>query len=147
MSSVRIHAFKSWTNIINSQKHKPNISTAEFLDEPLWYNYLFKIDSKDILYQKLFENAVIFVKHLVNKNGEYQTYNDLKQIYKTNCDFLTYNSLNLTVKSKQSNSVFNNLESCMFPNLPSTVSLFYKKQKGSQIHVQYTHKQTPGDSD
>ena len=100
--------FKGWKNIINSQEHKPNISTAEFLVEPLWYNDLFKIDSKVIvLYiynKKFFENGVIFVKHLVNENVEYHKYNDFKQIYKTNCDFLTYYSLILTVKSKQSNN-------------------------------------------
>ena len=76
-------AFKSWKNIINSQEHKPNISTAECLVEPLWYNGLFKIDSKVIFYKKFFENGVIFVRHLVNENGEYHTYNDFKQIYKT----------------------------------------------------------------
>ena len=42
--------------------------------------------------KKFFENGVIFVRHLVNENGEYHTYNDFKQIYKNNCDFLTYYS-------------------------------------------------------
>ena len=57
MSSGKIHS-KDGKNIINSQEHKPNISTAEFLVEPLWYNDMFT---------------------LVNQNGEYHTYNDFKQ--------------------------------------------------------------------
>ena len=32
------------------------------------------------------------------------------------------------------------LEICMFPNLPSTVSLFYKNKKGAK-DIKYTHRQ------
>ena len=38
--------FKSCKNIINSQEHKSDTSTAEFLVVPLWYTDLFKMTQK-----------------------------------------------------------------------------------------------------
>ena len=133
--------FESWKSIINSQEQKSNTSTADFLVEPLWYNDLFKIDSKVIYYKKIFENGVLFVKHLINnENGDYHTYDEFKQIYDINCNFLSYYSLICTVKSNQTINTFENLENCIFPNLPSTVSLFYKNTKGAkEMYTYYPH--------
>lgn len=65
----------------------------EFLNWPIWYNHRLKIGGTSFCYQKYVETGILVVNDLMNRNGNFHTYDAFVDIYHVQTNFLQYHNI------------------------------------------------------
>ena len=121
--------FNAWKTI-NDLSYVNNAHKCNIVYEPLFYNNLFKIDSKSYFMPDFFESGIYYPAHLIDNNGKFYSFNAFIEKHPNiACNFITYYSI---LESIRSNSLWKeSLElytktMCCFPLLTPSCAIFYK---------------------
>ena len=104
--------------------------TEDRINEILWFNSNIKIDNKVVYYKTCHEKNIIYLKDLLDQNGNLMSFSDFQAKYKTRLTFLHYLGLLGAIPNRYKELLAQTISK---PKTPKLTMLIQCKQKVTKL--------------
>ena len=94
----------SWYKIYE-RENASNSEKTDMLEQPLWYNKVFRTDSKTVFKNDWYCHGIHRVRDLVKNEEQFLTQNELIYTFDIKCNFMEYHSLMSMIKTAFQNNI------------------------------------------